>query len=208
MAMPHQAPGSLATALAGLKVSFDPQYFRWRGVEAQAYKFALGGHRGMGWRDVSRFTLACPPVVPSGFELRYFELAAGGYSSLEQHGHVHCIVVLRGRGKALVAEEIIALEPLDVLYVPARTPHRWINDSDEPFGFLCPVDAQRDSPGPVDDAAWERLRTHDPTAPYVFCPRLDEPRHRRRAWGSREQRGPFGARRGRPACAGARRRHA
>ena len=168
MAMPHQAPGSLATALAGLKVSFDPQHFRWRGVEAQAYKFALGDQRGMGWRDVSRFTLACPPVVPSGFELRYFELAAGGYSSLEQHGHVHCIVVLRGRGKALVAEEIIALEPLDVLYVPPRTPHRWINDSEEPFGFLCPVDAQRDSPGPVDDAAWERLRTHDPTAPYVF----------------------------------------
>ena len=79
MAMPHQAPGSLATALAGLKVSFDPQHFRWRGVEAQAYKFALGDQRGMGWRDVSRFTIACPPVVPSRFELRYFELAAGGY---------------------------------------------------------------------------------------------------------------------------------
>jgi len=137
-------------------------------VEAQAYKFALGDQRGMGWRDVSRFILAGPPVVPSRFELRYFELAAGGYSSLEQHAHVHCIVVLRGRGKALVAEEIITLEPLDVLCVPPRTPHRWINDSEEPFGFLCPVDAQRDSPMPVDDAAWERLRTHDPTAPYVF----------------------------------------
>src|SRR2546425_1077907 len=100
MAMPHEAPGSLVAALAGLKVSFDPQHFRWRGVEAQAYKFALGDQRGMGWRDVSRFILAGPPVVPSRFELRYFELAAGGYSSLEQHAHVHCIVVLRGRRPA------------------------------------------------------------------------------------------------------------
>ena len=168
MAMRPEAPASLVTALAGLKVSFDRALFRWRGVEAQAYKFALGDQRGMGWRDVNRFTLAGPPVVPSRFELRYFELAPGGYSSLEQHAHVHCIVVLRGRGKALVAKEIVALEPLDALFVPPRTPHRWINDGEEPFGFLCPVDAQRDPPGPVSDEEWERLRQHDQTSPYVF----------------------------------------
>ena len=168
MAMRPEVPDSLVSALAGLKVPFDPVHFRWRGVETQAYKFALGDQRGMGWRDISRFILAGPPVVPSHFELRYFELAPGGYSSLEQHAHVHCIVVLRGHGKALVAREIIALEPLDALFVPPRTPHRWINDGEDPFGFLCPVDAPRDSPVPIDDEAWERLRTHDPTAPYVF----------------------------------------
>src|SRR2546428_421554 len=88
MATRPEAPASLVTALAGLKVSFDHALFRWRGVEAQAYKFALGDQRGMGWRDVHRFTLAGPPVVPSRFELRYFELAPGGYSSLEQHALV------------------------------------------------------------------------------------------------------------------------
>src|SRR2546428_10461721 len=103
MAMRPEAPASLVTTLAGLKVPFDRVLFRWRGVEPQVYKFALGDQRGMGWRDVNRFTLAGPPVVPSRFELRYFELAPGGYSSLEQHAQVHCIVVLRGRRKATVA---------------------------------------------------------------------------------------------------------
>src|SRR2546426_832713 len=57
MALRPEAPASLVTALAGLKVSFDRALFRWRGVEAQADKFALGEQRGMGWRDVNRFTL-------------------------------------------------------------------------------------------------------------------------------------------------------
>lgn len=157
-----------APVLPGLKVAFDPGRFRWQGVEPRAYKFSLGDARGLGWRGVLRFTLAGPPDLPAGFELRYFELEPGGYSSLEKHRHVHLVVAVRGRGKALVGRRVVELRPLDVLYVPPETPHRWINEGDEPFGFLCPVDADRDPPRPVSDAEWAALRNDPVTAPYVF----------------------------------------
>ncbi len=98
----------------------------------------------------------------------YFELAPGGYSSLEKHTHVHTIIVLRGQGRAVVGHQVFDLAPFDLLHVPPDTPHRWVNESAEPFGFLCPVDAQRDPPQPVDDAEWDALQRIPTTAPYVF----------------------------------------
>ncbi len=150
------------------KFAFDPEAFRWSGVEPQAYKFNLGDVQGMGWRGVTRFTLAGPSAWPVAFELRYFELAAGGYSSFEKHSHPHVIVAIRGRGRAVVGHDVFALDRFDLVHVPPRTPHRWINEGDEPFGFLCPVDAHRDAPQPLSEEEWLALQ-HDPaTAPYVF----------------------------------------
>ncbi len=153
---------------SGLKVSFDPVAFRWRGIEPRVYKFSVGDARGMGWRGVDRFTMAGPPPISVSFELRYFELAPGGYSSLEKHAHPHLIIVLRGHGKALVGCEVYDLARHDLVYVPALVPHRWINDGQEIFGFLCPVDAGRDPAQPVSDEEWETLSRHPVTAPYVF----------------------------------------
>jgi quercetin dioxygenase-like cupin family protein len=151
-----------------MKIAFDGTRFRWQGIEAQAYKFAVGDRRGMGWRGVTRFTLGRPPQGASGVELRYFELAPGGYSSLEKHTHVHLIIAVRGQGKALVGRQLFDLAPFDVVYVPPGTPHRWIADGPDPFGFLCPVDAERDRPQPLTDDEWEALRADPATAPYVF----------------------------------------
>jgi quercetin dioxygenase-like cupin family protein len=157
-----------ATPLTGLKIAYDPVAQRWPEVPGQVYKFSLGDARGMGWRGVTRFTLAGPPALPASFELRYFELAPGGYSSFEKHAHVHFIVVLRGRGRAVVGHQVFDLAPFDLLYVPPHTPHRWLNEGEEPFGFLCPVDAARDRPQPLSEAEWEALRQNPVTAPYVF----------------------------------------
>jgi quercetin dioxygenase-like cupin family protein len=161
-------PDATGRRLDAGKVAFDPAQFLWAGIEAHAYKFALGDARGMGWRGVSRFTIGGPPALSSQFELRYFELAPGGYSSVEKHGHVHLIVVLRGSGKALIGAEVVDLAPYDIAYVPPGTPHRWINDGDEPFGFLCPVDAPRDAPQPLSDEEWNALRRNPVTAPYAY----------------------------------------
>ncbi len=147
---------------------FDPEQFRWEGIEPKVYKFSTGEARGMGWRGVQRFTLAGPPAIPAAFELRYFELAPGGYSSFEKHRHVHFILVLRGRGRAVVGTQVFDLAPYDLLYVPPLVPHRWINEGEEPFGFLCPVDAERDPPQPLDDAEWEAIAADPLTAPYAF----------------------------------------
>ncbi len=154
--------------LAQIKIAFDPTLFRWSHIDPQIYKFALGDERGMGWRGVTRYTLLQPPAALAQFSLRYFELRPGGYSSFEKHAHVHAIVVLRGKGKAVIGQQVLDLAPFDLVYVPPNTPHRWINEDSEPFGFLCPVDATRDPGQPLTDAEWETL-THSPTtAPYAF----------------------------------------
>jgi quercetin dioxygenase-like cupin family protein len=150
------------------RIPFDAATFRWAGVEEQAYKFSLGDERGMGWKDVTRHTIGHPGELGADFELRYFELEPGGYSSVEKHAHVHLVVAVRGAGRAVVGDAVIDLTPLDALYVPPLTPHRWLNEGAEPFGFLCTVDADRDAPQPLDDAEWEALRANPVTAPYVY----------------------------------------
>ncbi len=152
---------------------FDPQGFRWAGIAPSEYKPPDdAARRGMGFAGVSRHPLARAQDLPAGWELRYFEFAAGGYSSLEKHHHAHFVIVIRGAGRALVGAEVVACRPFDAVYVPPMTPHRWMNafaeDGEEPFGFLCTVDRDRDRPQALDDSEWEALRANPETAPYVF----------------------------------------
>ena len=144
--------------------SFDPETFRWEGVEGRAYKESAGEQRGMGWRGLTRHTLAVEPA----FEQRYFELEPGGYSSLERHEHVHVVMTLRGAGRVLVGDRVVETGPMEVLEIPPSAPHRWVNAGDQPWGFLCTVDAERDRPQPVGDAEWEALKADPATAPFIF----------------------------------------
>ena len=146
---------------------FDAREFRWVGIDPTDYKPGGGAERGMGWNGITRHALGDPAGPSSAFALRYFELAPGGYSSFEKHRHVHLIVALRGRGRGVFPDAVIDLEPFDALYVAPLEPHRWVNDGEEPFGFLCPVDAARDRPAPLGDAEWEALRANPVTAPYA-----------------------------------------
>ncbi|MDW8051168.1 MAG: cupin domain-containing protein [Armatimonadota bacterium] len=163
-----QAAAALQQALQRLHIPFDPAHFQWEGILPVEYKEHAGDAPGMGWRGVKRYSLGRPPLIEARFALRYFEIEPGGYSSLEKHAYVHLVVVLRGRGRALVGMRVFELKPYDVLYVPPYTPHRWINPYDEPFGFLCPADAERDSPQPLSEAEWVMLKSNPETAPYVF----------------------------------------
>ncbi|GIV04502.1 MAG: cupin [Fimbriimonadales bacterium] len=163
-----QAAQALQQALQRLHIPFDEAQFAWVGIQPLEYKEHAGDAPGMNWRGVTRYSLGRPPYVEARFALRYFEIAPDGYSSLEKHAHVHLVVVIRGRGRALVGERVVELKPFDILYVPPNTPHRWINPYSEPFGFLCPADAERDKPQPVSEAEWQALRANPETAPYVF----------------------------------------
>jgi quercetin dioxygenase-like cupin family protein len=151
-------------------LGFNPAAFGWAGIDEQSYKVGAGDERGMGWKGVTRHTLVRAPSLPAAFETRFFELEPGGYSSLEKHRHVHFVIGLRGSGWALVGDQVHEISLFDALYVPPFEPHRWLNASsiEEPFGFLCTVDADRDRPRPLDDEEWERLRSNPLTAPYVF----------------------------------------
>ncbi len=157
-----------APARTAVLFPFDAARFRWQGVPERDYKPSALSERGMQWQGLTRHVLVDHRDAPVGFDLRYFEIAPGGFSSLEKHEHPHVVVVLRGAGRALVGGDVVDLAPHDLLHVPPLAPHRWVNAGDEPFGFLCPVDGERDRPRPVDDAEWEALRADPVTAPFAF----------------------------------------
>lgn len=120
----------------------------WEGVEARSYKDSAKHHLG-----VARHELLGSPEDALGFEARYFEVAPGGYTSLERHAHGHAVVVLRGRGTVRLGAETESVGPMDVVYVAPWEPHRFTADDDEPLGFLCVVDRERDRPQLLDEPA-------------------------------------------------------
>ena len=79
-------------------------------------------------------------------ELRYFEMAAGGHSTLERHEHVHAVMILRGEGQCLVGDEVREVAPRDLVTIDPMTWHQFKATKGEPLGFLCMVNAARDRP--------------------------------------------------------------
>jgi mannose-6-phosphate isomerase-like protein (cupin superfamily) len=79
-------------------------------------------------------------------ELRYFEVAPGGFSTLERHEHTHNVLILRGSGHCLVGNEVRRLATNDLVAVPPMTWHQFRATGDEPLGFLCMVNTTRDKP--------------------------------------------------------------
>lgn len=77
-------------------------------------------------------------------EVRYFELQAGAASRLEKHEHEHFVIVKRGLGYAVVGDDATEIAANDVVYVAPLELHQFVNRGDEPFGFYCIVDANRD----------------------------------------------------------------
>jgi ribulose-bisphosphate carboxylase large chain len=118
----------------------DP--YSWQGVATTAYKTPDASHCG-----VSRTVLAGETGERTAFHVRYFEIAPGGHTTLEHHSHEHVVVILRGRGEVFLGGQRHALGSGDAVYVAPDEVHQLRNTSaDEPFGFLCMVDAQRDRP--------------------------------------------------------------
>jgi quercetin dioxygenase-like cupin family protein len=114
--------------------------YRWEGVEELPYK---EDDRAL-FKSISRQVLFSDPALRG--ELRYFEVAAGGFSTLERHQHMHAVLILRGRGHCLVGGEVKSLETRDLVTVPPLTWHQFRASKGEPLGFLCMVDAERDKP--------------------------------------------------------------
>jgi len=115
--------------------------YTWRGIKTEKYKTEGGD-----WAGIIRRVLTGRHKESTKFHLRYFEILPGGYSSYEKHKHEHVVVAIRGKGKVLCGKRHYKLNFLDTLYMAPDIPHQLSNPFNEPFGFLCIVNAKRDKP--------------------------------------------------------------
>lgn len=122
--------------------------FSWEGIEPRIYKDDSSCYKGV-LRNV---------ILGEGedeqqlnFQTRYFEVEAGGYTTLEYHRHPHSVVVIRGSGSVILGDELRELNLHDVVFISPETLHQFHADKGEALGFLCIVDRYRDRPMLPDD---------------------------------------------------------
>lgn len=114
--------------------------FHWDQVEVLKYK----QDGAAPFKDVTRQVLFDATDPPA--QLRYFEVAPGGWTTLERHDHVHAVMVIRGRGQCLVGNNAYEIDTHDLVSVPPMTWHQFRAGPGEPLGFLCLVASERDRP--------------------------------------------------------------
>lgn len=128
-------------------IRHDAIAFEWAGVGMESYKADTAT-----WKGVTRRELIGKRGESTKFHVRYFEIAPGGYSTLEKHIHEHVVIPMRGVGEAQAGCYIWNVGVGDVVYVGPSDPHqfRCPEGAKEPFGFLCMVNSERDKPTAVD----------------------------------------------------------
>ncbi len=120
--------------------------YTWQGRRAAAYKQSAE----LPFEGVTRQELIGPAGEAAAFDLRYFEIEPGGFTSLERHNHTHTVIVARGEGTLLLGGRRRTLRRLDIAYIGPMEPHQLRNETSKPFGFFCIVDRERDRPRPVE----------------------------------------------------------
>jgi quercetin dioxygenase-like cupin family protein len=130
--------------------------FEWPAVALREYK-----NDGSPHRDITRRTLLgeAPGEQALDALVRYFEIKAGGYSTLERHQHPHAVVILRGRGQVILGERVESVAAFDCVYVAPQCFHQFLATAGEELGFLCVVSRERDRPVLPTPAELARLRS-------------------------------------------------
>ena len=134
---------------------------RWEAVPLLAYK----EDETTSFRAVTRQVLFHTPELAA--EWRYFEVAAGGYSTLERHEHAHAVMILSGCGRALVGDAVEEVRPFTLVSIPGWTWHQLRAAPDAPLGFLCLVNAMRDKPRLPSAADLASLRRNPDIAAFL-----------------------------------------
>jgi quercetin dioxygenase-like cupin family protein len=114
--------------------------YRWSEVERLRYK----DEGSAPFKDITRQVLFAQ--ADQACELRYFEVAAGGYSTLERHEHTHAVMILRGRGTVRLGDKVLTIGEHDLVTVDPLTWHQFHAAPDSALGFLCLVSKERDKP--------------------------------------------------------------
>jgi quercetin dioxygenase-like cupin family protein len=149
----------MTTMESGIRAAQDG--FRWAGVAHQPYK----QDGSAPFKDISRQVLFHEDALAC--ELRYFEMDAGGHSTLERHEHAHAVMILRGYGTCLVGSVVRAVKPYDLVSIPGWTRHQFKASASEAFGFLCMVNVARDRPQLPTDEDLADLRRNPEVARFL-----------------------------------------
>lgn len=136
------------------KFKVEGTSYRWEGVPLKNYK-----EDGTHFRAITRQNLF-GDEGDQPCELRYFEIQPGGHSTFEKHVHTHSIIILRGRGRAIVGEEVVQIEAFDLVQVPSLTWHQLQAADEEALGFVCQVPCERDRPIRPGDVERSALGNH------------------------------------------------
>ncbi|WP_028584957.1 cupin domain-containing protein [Desulfogranum mediterraneum] len=92
---------------------------------------------------VSRKILISPQEGPN-FAMRSFTIAAGGFMPMHTNSVEHEQLILNGRARVSIADQVLEVEKDDVVFIPSGVPHSYTTLGDEPFTFLCLVPNQED----------------------------------------------------------------
>lgn len=149
----EKLPAALLRAFAG--------DFRWDDVALLAYK----EEGAAPFKAITRQVLFQDAALDC--ELRYFEVAAGGYSTLERHEHSHGVMILRGAADVLLGDEVRTVKQFDLVRIPAMTWHQFRTKGDEPMGFLCMVNVVRDKPQLPGEADMQTLKANPAIADFL-----------------------------------------
>jgi mannose-6-phosphate isomerase-like protein (cupin superfamily) len=140
--------------------------FKWEKTPIVEYK---GEESGATFYNVNRQNIISS-VDGTDFEVRYFECAPKGFTTLEKHQHTHVVMAARGCGKVIVGEKIFDVAPYDFLIIPEWQPHQLINTADEPFGFFCTVNVRRDKYRLLSKQETEGLKSNSEIEKYIRIP--------------------------------------
>ncbi len=147
-----QAPSACELPAAGINQNkhvselLRNDSFRWSDRSVDLYKTDTT----VNFKGISRQNLFGIFGEKTSFELRYFEIEPGGYSSLERHAHEHVIIGARGEGIIRKGDNDYTVSVHDIAYVKPHEVHQLRNNTEQPFGFYCIVDRTRDRPVALD----------------------------------------------------------
>ncbi len=141
------APTDPSTHQAGDAVEIQRYFpfetgFQWQGRESSPYKDA----GDLAFKGVRRVELVGKFGERTSCDLRYFEVQPGGYTSREKHLHTHIIIGARGEAVLALGNQRLPFRRHDIAYIAPLEVHQLVNETDEPFGFYCVVDHDRDRP--------------------------------------------------------------
>jgi len=117
------------------KFNGTPSQFSWEGIPVHAY--------GEEFVGVTRQVPIGEAEGSDNFTIRYFRLEPGTHSNLEHHPHEHGVIVVHGRARCQLNEQFHDVGPFDSIYITGNDLHQFVQQGDEPFGFICVIKAKK-----------------------------------------------------------------